>query len=75
MQFQLVGISIDEMFDAQIATEVMASELAAQRATEADLERLRAVLKRASGHFSETNDGGIGVEIYYSSHGLSRRAG
>jgi DNA-binding FadR family transcriptional regulator len=45
VQFQLVGISIDEMFDAQIATEVMASELAAQRATDADIARLRGILK------------------------------
>ncbi len=45
VQFQLIGIGIDEMFDAQIATEVMASELAAQRATDSDLERLRTILK------------------------------
>jgi GntR family transcriptional regulator, transcriptional repressor for pyruvate dehydrogenase complex len=44
VQFQLVGISIDEMFDAQIATEVMAAELAAKRATEADLQRLREIV-------------------------------
>ncbi len=36
VQFKLVGISIDEMFDAQIAIEVMAAELAAKRATTAD---------------------------------------
>ena len=30
VQFKLVGISIEEMFDAQIAIEVMATELAAQ---------------------------------------------
>jgi DNA-binding FadR family transcriptional regulator len=32
------------MFDAQIAIEVMATELAAKRANEADLARLRAIL-------------------------------
>jgi DNA-binding FadR family transcriptional regulator len=40
VQYQLIGISIDEMFDAQIATEVMAAELAAQHATDVDLQRL-----------------------------------
>jgi len=44
VQYQLIGISIDEMFDAQIATEVMAAELAAQRATGSDLDRLRAIV-------------------------------
>ncbi|MGZ3409808.1 MAG: FadR/GntR family transcriptional regulator [Xanthobacteraceae bacterium] len=41
VQFKLIGISIEEMFDAQIAIEVMAAELAAKRATEADLRKLR----------------------------------
>src|SRR5262245_8729274 len=40
VQFQLVGISVDEMFDAQIATEVMAAELAARNATADDLRKL-----------------------------------
>ena len=33
VQLKLVGISVEEMFDAQIAIEVMATELAAKRAT------------------------------------------
>lgn len=41
VQFKLIGISIEEMFDAQIAVEVMAAELAAKRATQADLQRMR----------------------------------
>ena len=44
VQFKLVGISIEEMFDAQIAIEVMAAELGRQHATEADLQRLRDLL-------------------------------
>jgi GntR family transcriptional regulator, transcriptional repressor for pyruvate dehydrogenase complex len=44
VQLKLVGISVEEMFDAQIAIEVMATELAAKRAGEADLARLRAIL-------------------------------
>lgn len=44
VQFKLVGISIEEMFDAQIAIEVMATELAAQHATPEDLQRLRDLL-------------------------------
>ena len=44
VQFKLIGISIEEMFDAQIATEVMAAELAAQHATKADLQKLRDLL-------------------------------
>ena len=49
VQFRLVGISIKEMFDAQIAVEVMAAELAAQQATPADLERLRGWLTEMQG--------------------------
>jgi DNA-binding FadR family transcriptional regulator len=44
IQFKLVGITVEEMFDAQIAIEVMATELAAERADDGDLQRLRAVL-------------------------------
>ena len=44
VQLKLVGISVEEMFDAQIAVEVMAAELAAKRATEGDLEGLRAIV-------------------------------
>src|SRR6516162_8279596 len=33
VQLKLVGISVEEMFDAQIAVEVMATELAAKRAS------------------------------------------
>lgn len=44
IQLKLVGITIEEMFDAQIAIEVMATELAAHRADDADIERLREVL-------------------------------
>jgi GntR family transcriptional regulator, transcriptional repressor for pyruvate dehydrogenase complex len=44
VQLKLVGISIDEMFDAQIAIEVMAARLAAKRATSADLAKLRAII-------------------------------
>jgi len=44
VQLKLVGISVEEMFDAQIAVEVMAAELAAKRATEGDLENLRGIV-------------------------------
>jgi DNA-binding FadR family transcriptional regulator len=44
IQFKLVGITVEEMFDAQIAIEVMATELAAQRANDDDLQRLRELL-------------------------------
>jgi len=44
VQLKLVGVSVGEMFDSQIAIEVMATELAAARATESDLERLRVIL-------------------------------
>jgi GntR family transcriptional regulator, transcriptional repressor for pyruvate dehydrogenase complex len=43
VQLKLIGISIEEMFDAQIAIEVMAAELAAKRATTADLATLRSI--------------------------------
>ena len=44
VQLKLVGVSVEEMFDAQIAIEVMATELAAQRATVSDFEHLRVIL-------------------------------
>jgi DNA-binding FadR family transcriptional regulator len=44
VQLKLVGISVEEMFDAQIAVEVMAAELAAKRASEGDLANLRAIV-------------------------------
>ena len=40
VQLKLVGISIEEMFDSQIAIESMAAELAAKRATKEDLAKL-----------------------------------
>ncbi len=45
VQLKLVGISIEEMFDAQIAIEVMATELAAKRASADDVAKLRAILR------------------------------
>ena len=45
IQFKLVGITVEEMFDSQIAIEVMATELAAARATGADLAKLKAQLE------------------------------
>ena len=44
VQLKLVGVTVEEMFDAQIAIEVMATELAAKHATEADLQKLRTLL-------------------------------
>jgi GntR family transcriptional repressor for pyruvate dehydrogenase complex len=44
VQLKLVGVSVEEMFDSQIAIEVMATELAAKRATVGDFERLRVIL-------------------------------
>lgn len=44
VQFKLVGIGVEEMFDAQIATEVMAAELAARHATADDLQKLRDIV-------------------------------
>ena len=45
VQLKLVGISIEEMFDSQIAIESMAAELAAKRATKADLKQLRELVE------------------------------
>jgi GntR family transcriptional regulator, transcriptional repressor for pyruvate dehydrogenase complex len=46
VQLKLVGISVAEMFDAQIAVEVMATELAAKQASADDLAKLRAILRQ-----------------------------
>jgi GntR family transcriptional repressor for pyruvate dehydrogenase complex len=44
VQFKLVGITVEEVFDAQIAIEVMATELACARATADDFQRLHDLL-------------------------------
>jgi DNA-binding FadR family transcriptional regulator len=44
VQLKLIGVGIEEMFDAQIAVEAMAAELAAKRRSAADLEKLAAVV-------------------------------
>lgn len=44
VQLKLVGISIEEMFDSQIAIETMAAELAAKRATADDISKLDELL-------------------------------
>lgn len=47
IQLKLVGVSESELIDAQIATECVSSELAAQFATPADLEHLERLVKAA----------------------------
>jgi len=44
IQFMLANVTAREIFDARIAIESMAAELAAQNATPEDIERLRGVL-------------------------------
>ncbi|HEY1503074.1 MAG TPA: FCD domain-containing protein [Stellaceae bacterium] len=44
VQLQLVGIAADELLEAQLAIEMMATELAAKRATREDIDALRAIL-------------------------------
>ena len=46
IQLRMIGISELEMLDAQAALESHACELAAQRADDADLARMRALLQR-----------------------------
>jgi DNA-binding FadR family transcriptional regulator len=45
VQLKLIGLTAEELFDAQIAIEVTSAGLAARRATEADLKTLRALLR------------------------------
>ena len=75
VQFKLVGISIEEMFDAQIAIEVMAAELAAKRATKPICRRLRDLVCNASGDVAEVADSVRGVALHHDFARLSRRAG
>ena len=44
VQFKLVGLSAEELFEAQIAVEGAAAELAAESATKADITELREAL-------------------------------
>lgn len=48
IQFNLVGVTREEVLDAQWAIEGMAAELATARATDDDRRRLRAVLAEAA---------------------------
>lgn len=45
IQLKLIGLTVEELFDAQIAIEVTSAELAARRATEDDLGRLRELVR------------------------------
>lgn len=49
IQMKLLGINIEEMLEAQLAIEVMAIELAAKRATSADIKRLRDIVTNLRG--------------------------
>lgn len=49
IQLELIGVSVDELLDSQIAIEVMAADLAATAATEDDLGRMRTALERLGG--------------------------
>jgi DNA-binding FadR family transcriptional regulator len=46
VQFKLVGMSAEELFEAQIAVEAQAAELAAEHGTPADIAELRQALAR-----------------------------
>ncbi|MBV8535833.1 MAG: FadR family transcriptional regulator [Alphaproteobacteria bacterium] len=45
VQLKLIGLTVEEVFDAQIAIEVTSAELAARRATESDLKTLHELLR------------------------------
>jgi GntR family transcriptional regulator, transcriptional repressor for pyruvate dehydrogenase complex len=45
IQLKLIGLTVEELFDAQIAIEVTSAGLAARHATEADLKKLRELLR------------------------------
>jgi len=50
IQLKLIGVSIAEIFDAQIAIEVTSTELAALHADDDDLARLREILRGQREH-------------------------
>src|SRR5947209_20536639 len=54
VQLDLTGVSAAEVLDAQRAVECMAAELAAENATPADHERLRALLADAESKLDDT---------------------
>lgn len=53
IQLDLTGVTVEEIIDAQRAIECLATELAAERATTADIERLRFLLREAEAHIDE----------------------
>jgi GntR family transcriptional repressor for pyruvate dehydrogenase complex len=59
VQLRLIRVGVDEIFDAQIAIEVMAADLAARNALAPDLLRLKALLRqleRVRNHSGEFTD-------------------
>ncbi|HEX4113647.1 MAG TPA: FCD domain-containing protein [Stellaceae bacterium] len=50
IQLKLIGVTVAEIFDAQIAIEVTSTELAALRADESDLRGLRDILRGQREH-------------------------
>lgn len=50
IQLKLIGVTIGEIFDAQIAIEVTSTELAARNANESDLTTLREILRGMREH-------------------------
>jgi len=48
IHLKLIGVTPGEVFDAQMAIEVMAAELAAERRSDADLERLDTLIRKLS---------------------------
>jgi GntR family transcriptional repressor for pyruvate dehydrogenase complex len=56
IQLDLIGVDPGEVIDAQRAVECMAAELAAERATKADHERIRTLIAEAEARIEDRDD-------------------
>src|SRR5204863_9876116 len=56
IQLRLMGLSRDELFEAMLAIEPVTAALAAQRATELQLEALCALVERSSESLEEPEE-------------------
>ncbi|MDQ8756521.1 FCD domain-containing protein [Sphingosinicella sp. LHD-64] len=73
VQLRLLGVELSDLIEAQIAAEAATAELAAQRASEDEVEGLRAILLHAADH---VDDPARFMEEIVAFHtGLARAAG
>lgn len=73
VQLRLLGVDLSDLIEAQIAAEAATAELAAQRASEEDVEALRAILAQAAEHVGDPARFMEEIVVFHT--GLAQAAG